>query len=595
MKRYLKTTFPVLILCLAVLAVSNAAAQCENYDMNSEIDADVPAVSVNALAVAGDLMVGAQYPGLVILDNSNGEAEPVGSLSVAETVTSVTINGSYVYATYAKRLLVVDLSDPTSPTVVDDLPNNAFYDEALLDGQFLWLSSRGRDGTNSSVRVWDVSQPEAPSTPYTAMDLPRSVSAMAIGGDYIYIVRNSSLPAGSCIYAFHRDPSRNDLAWGRIYPQAVLTHFLPGGDQPAGILGLSSNDRYLYVSVRYQAGHESTFGIVPLDLSNPLDPVPVATGIIDSELWTRALLADGNFLYAFQTDGAGNNRGLRLLDVGETSTPLVRAVLDTPFPCAWAQVHEGRVFGLSSSISRFYSFAPQCDAPAVIDNSWSAWMERGEDATINYWHFEWYTEHWTDPLFDVVLVVDDPAAAPACYRGAIRRAGEDEGVQSSVGFEAGLGYRHHIIFNSGSCAQDCTYSWAAASVRHGQAAYTDFAVLSVHCQSDDGTYFEEGFPIESMSELPAGPIVDSIYPNPFNPTTTIRYYVPERTMSATLAIFDVSGKRVRTLDGNSSAGWNEVTWYGRDDSGRAVGSGTYFVQLRADGALVASQRVTMLK
>jgi hypothetical protein len=73
-------------------------------------------------------------------------------------------------------------------------------------------------------------------------------------------------------------------------------------------------------------------------------------------------------------------------------------------------------------------------------------------------------------------------------------------------------------------------------------------------------------------------------PNPFNPVTTIRYRVPEVTV-VSLRVYDGAGRLVRTLvDGsrNHRPGGHEVTWDGRDDSGRRVSSGVYFYQLRAD-------------
>ena len=70
-------------------------------------------------------------------------------------------------------------------------------------------------------------------------------------------------------------------------------------------------------------------------------------------------------------------------------------------------------------------------------------------------------------------------------------------------------------------------------------------------------------------------------PNPFNPTTTIRFHIPTRTR-ATLRIFDIAGREVRTLvDGVLDAGEKSATWSGRDNGGRDVTSGVYFYRLDA--------------
>jgi flagellar hook assembly protein FlgD len=72
-------------------------------------------------------------------------------------------------------------------------------------------------------------------------------------------------------------------------------------------------------------------------------------------------------------------------------------------------------------------------------------------------------------------------------------------------------------------------------------------------------------------------------PNPFNPTTTIRFDLAG-SGRVTLRVFDVRGRVVRTLvDGLEPAGHRLVEWDGRNDGGRVVPSGTYFYRLTAPG------------
>ena len=72
----------------------------------------------------------------------------------------------------------------------------------------------------------------------------------------------------------------------------------------------------------------------------------------------------------------------------------------------------------------------------------------------------------------------------------------------------------------------------------------------------------------------------SIYPNPMNPTTRIRYTNGREGGRVTLAIFDVTGRLVRTLlDEPQSVGLHDATWDGRDDTGSSVSSGMYFVKM----------------
>jgi hypothetical protein len=71
-------------------------------------------------------------------------------------------------------------------------------------------------------------------------------------------------------------------------------------------------------------------------------------------------------------------------------------------------------------------------------------------------------------------------------------------------------------------------------------------------------------------------------PNPFRPETTVRFSL-DRVGPTTLTVYDVRGRRVRTLvDEDLPAGAHEVTWRGDDERGRRVRAGVYFYRLEAD-------------
>jgi hypothetical protein len=66
------------------------------------------------------------------------------------------------------------------------------------------------------------------------------------------------------------------------------------------------------------------------------------------------------------------------------------------------------------------------------------------------------------------------------------------------------------------------------------------------------------------------------YPNPFNPSTTIRYALPTQ-VQVQLDIYDVLGRRVTTLvDGEQKPGYYSVVWKGITASGIQAASGVYF-------------------
>jgi len=82
-------------------------------------------------------------------------------------------------------------------------------------------------------------------------------------------------------------------------------------------------------------------------------------------------------------------------------------------------------------------------------------------------------------------------------------------------------------------------------------------------------------------------------PNPFNPTTALRFSTPDAGV-VSLAIYDVNGRLVRTLvAGPVEAGAHEVVWDGRDALGREVSSGVYLYRLTYTGRTPSEQETTV--
>ena len=95
--------------------------------------------------------------------------------------------------------------------------------------------------------------------------------------------------------------------------------------------------------------------------------------------------------------------------------------------------------------------------------------------------------------------------------------------------------------------------------------------------------------------LPAHLVMHDPMPNPFNPLVTLRFELPANAGRATLEVFDVAGRRVRTLSTAAlEPGAHEFTWNGTDDGGRRVSSGAYLVRMQAGGE-VATRRVMLIE
>ena len=84
-------------------------------------------------------------------------------------------------------------------------------------------------------------------------------------------------------------------------------------------------------------------------------------------------------------------------------------------------------------------------------------------------------------------------------------------------------------------------------------------------------------------------VLDAVYPNPFNPATTIGYYLPINT-AVRIEVFNVMGQMVSTLmDGPATAGSHRVTWNATN-----FASGLYLCKMEAGGK-VLTQKMLLMK
>jgi WD40 repeat protein len=94
---------------------------------------------------------------------------------------------------------------------------------------------------------------------------------------------------------------------------------------------------------------------------------------------------------------------------------------------------------------------------------------------------------------------------------------------------------------------------------------------------------------ELSPEVPAEFALEQNFPNPFNPSTTIRYALPEAAQ-VRLEVYTVTGQRVAVLaSGEQSAGWHTATF-----DGSSLASGVYIYRLEA-GGFVQTRKLMLIK
>jgi len=138
-----------------------------------------------------------------------------------------------------------------------------------------------------------------------------------------------------------------------------------------------------------------------------------------------------------------------------------------------------------------------------------------------------------------------------------------------------------------------TYDSSSFSLTPGQSITVGFGVIgasdspgfiqnALRCQAK---WVELGnvlmlTSVAGWSEVPLENFkLEQNFPNPFNPSTTLRYVLPARG-TVSIRVFNVLGEVVRTLlETVHPSGLFEVKWDGKDDRGSDVSTGSYFVRL----------------
>ena len=86
------------------------------------------------------------------------------------------------------------------------------------------------------------------------------------------------------------------------------------------------------------------------------------------------------------------------------------------------------------------------------------------------------------------------------------------------------------------------------------------------------------------------------HPNPFNPTTSIGFFLPTAT-NISLKVFNIKGELVKTVcKGRFDSGSHSVVWNGKDNNMKQVASGIYFYRLQtSDNKVNLTQKMILIK
>ena len=595
----------------------------------------------DAVSVSGTLaVVAANGIGLRVMDVSDpSDPERRGLLLTSETVWGLDTQGSIAYAASSwsgnSSLLLVDFSDPDDPLLLSELPTPGAAMSVVVQGSIAYVA----DGSTGLLAV-DVSNPLAPailgsvetaaaaddlalagplaivmiSDGAQAVDISNPESMQALG--YVRTDGNSRGIALSGSHAFIADDasflSVVDFAQlgqvpvlGEWNSDLYLLNIIVEGDL-ASVLRFRSHPEYeyhvLYLLDISDPDSPSTIGfyeahgfprdhavsgdyvylateyrLLAIDISDPGAPAHVGSYGGPGTIWPRDV--EVLFPYAYLAD---HLNGFTVLDVSDPTDMTLVGEIVLPEGAHRLAVSEGYAFvadyeGDLLVVDVGDPMDPQVTGSVPLLSTYSL------DVTVVgdlLFVMDWST---ILQIFDISVPAAPSLLSTRLLRpggaddiadwGEVRVAGTHAYVADGVGMTV-LDIADPADPRIAGSVDPARYSQglALSDTRAFLLSDEDLYVLPLHC--DDVTAVAEG--------APAATLRLGAHPNPFNPHSTVNFRL-DVAESVRLAVYDLSGRRVRDLIEGSTygPGRHELSWDGRDDRGRALPSGVYLYRLEA--------------
>lgn len=140
--------------------------------------------------------------------------------------------------------------------------------------------------------------------------------------------------------------------------------------------------------------------------------------------------------------------------------------------------------------------------------------------------------------------------------------------------------------------------------KFGTSVSADGEFLIIGANGDDGNtddtgtayiFHNDGLGIEEQIIQYSAIEFLSNYPNPFNPSTSIKFSIKNESR-INLTVFNTKGQKIKTLANNDFAqGSHSIIWNGDDEYGKHVCSGLYFYKLSANGKTEVIKKCLLVK
>jgi hypothetical protein len=309
----------------------------------SNPNAPVLAVTYNTAADVHDITISGNYAYVVmwsswgdndfrIFDVSNPvDPKPVGSCKEIHAPSRVSVSGNYAYVNGDYRLIVVDISNPSTPFVTGGyFHETESIQDVVVSGNYVYIGEAEEYDRFGFLKVVDISNPLAPVLLKTHLT-EGSIYDIEVRGNYAYLatfwdglecidLSNFSIPPG--LY-FTGNKSKNVSVSGNfayIADTAGGLQIIDISQSPAltwrGSYNTSGFAYGVVVSGNYAYMADGSNDLQIIDISNP--SIPILSGSYRGEPWKYALdvAVSGHYAYL-----VGFFMGLEVIDISHANAP----------------------------------------------------------------------------------------------------------------------------------------------------------------------------------------------------------------------------------------------------------------------------------
>jgi hypothetical protein len=226
--------------------------------------------------------------GLRVIDVTDpSNLSEVGTAATAGTATDVAIAGDFAFvADGTSGLQVIDITDPTAPVGAGALATGGSAEAVWIDGNYAYVAAGA-----AGLVVVDVTDPTSPSL-LDAYDTPGSAVGVLVAGEHAYV---SDSPAGLRVIDIGE------------FVGPFPTSFVSGYEAD----GIDVDGDYAYVGVR-----TPDIGLVPVDISDPADPIPAP--LVATSAYPKGVTVEGDYAYM-----AVGESGIDVASIADPTTPAI--------------------------------------------------------------------------------------------------------------------------------------------------------------------------------------------------------------------------------------------------------------------------------